>query len=115
MDEIAIGDSGLVAGAEEIGDSDGEVGKVDAASEETNDWHNDIIDKRIDDSSKSTAYGNAYGEIDDGAAVDEFDEFFAEAGVVLVSFLESFFGFGASFGFSLFEFFRLVHYIFLSI
>ena len=103
MDEIAVSDNGLVAGAEEVGDGNGEVGEIDAASEETNDWHNDIIHKRIDDGGKSAAYGNAYGEIDDRAAVDEFDKFFAEAGVVFVGLRKSRFGFGASFSFGLFD------------
>ena len=103
MDEIAIGDGSLIAGAKEIGDGDSEFGKIDATSEKTNNWHNDIIDKGIDDGGKSTAYGDAYGEVNDGAAVDEFDKFFAEAGVVFVRLFESFFGFGASFGFSLFD------------
>ena len=97
LDEIAIGDDSLIASAEEVGDSDGELGKVDAASDEPDNWHDDVIDKGINNGSKGRANDDAYGEVDDRAAVDKFGEFFAEGATFFVELGEILFSFGGFF------------------
>lgn len=97
LDEIAIGNDGLIASAEEVGDSDGELGEVDAASDEPDNWHDDVVYKGINNGSKGRANDDAYGEVDDRAAVDEFSEFFAEGATFFVELGEVLFSFGGFF------------------
>ncbi len=90
MDETAVGDVGGTVGAEDVGDVDGEGAKIEAASKETGDRHNDVIDERIDDGGKGATNGDTDSEVDDATAVDEFFELVDKV-VELARFLGGFF------------------------
>ena len=78
LDEVAVGDVGDRVGAKEVRDVEGEAGKVETAGEKTGDWHDDIIDKGLNDGGKSSTPGDTDGEIDDATAVDKFFELLDE-------------------------------------
>ncbi len=89
LDESTVTNFGGFASANPAWNGDGEVGKIDAATDEPNDWHNNVVDERIDDGGESAAHGNTYGEIDDGATIDKLDELFSKT----AAFFFGFFGF----------------------
>ena len=105
LEEGAVADFGGFAGADPAGDGEGEVGEIDAAADEADNWHDEIIDEGIDYGGESAAYGNTYGEIDDGAAIDEFDELFSETA--------AFFFDGFGFFFDVFNFIFIHNYPFI--
>ena len=61
LDEYAVADVGGGSGTEDIGDGDFEVCKIDATDDETDERHDDIVDKAGDNFADSTTDDNAYG------------------------------------------------------
>lgn len=93
LDEVAVGDYGRGAAAEEIRNRDCEVFKFGTAANERDDWHQNIIDEGSDDCRESTADDNADGEIHNVAFVDKFFEFIEEGAVLFQKFRVEFFTF----------------------
>lgn len=88
LNEFAIGNGGFVVKTEKVVNVDGEIVEIYAAGEQTDDRCDDIINERIDDSIESATDCDTNGEVDDGAAIDEFDKFFANVDVFHVPTME---------------------------
>ncbi len=60
--------------AEDIGDVDGERSKIETAGDETDNWHDNVINQGFGNCSEGSTDGDTNGQIDDIAAIDEFFE-----------------------------------------
>ena len=95
MDEFAVGNGGFVVEAEKVVDVNGKAVEIDATSEEADDWRDNVVDEGIDDGVEGATDGHTNGEVDNRAAVDEFNEFFADVDIFHVPTMEKTFDFFA--------------------
>ena len=84
LEEVAVIDGGRLNAFDVSGDGELEGAKVEAADNHGNDRHDDVVDKRVDDSSEGTTDDDTDGEIHDRTAVDEFFELFKHFGLLFL-------------------------------
>lgn len=83
LDEFAVSDR---CGA----DGNRKGGEVNAAEDETDSRHNNIINEGGDDGGESAPNSDTYGEVENVAAVDKFAEFFIKRTAFGAKFLQIF-------------------------
>lgn len=84
LEEVAVINSGGLNAFDVGGDGELEGAKVEAADNHGNDRHNDVVDKRVDDSSEGTTDDDTDSEVHDRTAVDEFFELFKHFGLLFL-------------------------------
>lgn len=76
LNKITISDMGDGVSTKNIRNIDGERGEIGTTSEEASDGHDDVIDKRFNNSREGATNSDTDSKIYDAAAVDKFFEFF---------------------------------------
>ncbi len=84
LEEVAVINSGGLNTFNVGGNGKLEGAKVEAADNHGNDWHNDVVDKGVDDGGEGTTDDDTDSEVHDRTAVDEFFELFKHFGLLFL-------------------------------
>jgi len=78
LNKITISDMGDGVGTKDVRNIDRKRGEIGTTSEEASDGHNDVIDKRFNNSREGATNSDTDSKIYDAAAIDKFFELLHE-------------------------------------